>query len=211
MRGMMWQGQPVSLMSLSFFQVILAGKHGCSESGLTGVSWVGSSSSHQKHKNACPITSTMIRRALEKRPQTAHWGWEEKCCHPHTLYPEITFCVCFLDGLIMLNEFHKLVIWWQCHSIRTLESLSYPCENCITLKLTQQQFARSLLLLYISGGRGELFFFPLFFLTPPPINNLCRCSHRPRSLWKCRINIVLCQKMSWVKHRTQNKTSNWTS
>lgn len=205
MRGMMWQGQPVSLMSLSFFQVILAGKHGCSESGLTGVSWVGSSSSHQKHKNACPITSTMIRRALEKRPQTAHWGWEEKCCHPNTLYPEITFCVYFLDDLIMLNEFHKLVIWWQWQSIRTLWKLHYTeTQSTIVFKVTSST-------LHLCGGRGELFFFPLFFLTPPPINNLCRCSHRPRSLWKCRINIVLCQKMSWVKHRTQNKTSNWTS
>lgn len=89
---------------------------------------------------------------------------------------EFTFYFYFLDHLIMLNEFHKLVIWRQ-H--RTLQQNTVNHSNLVIhLKLHYTEnkstifFQATSLLLHcvgvgLCGGRGSVFFFFfLFFLTP---------------------------------------------
>lgn len=128
----------------------------------------------------------------------------------------------FLDHLIMLNEFHKLVIWRQ-H--RTLQQNTVNHSNLVIhLKLHYTENKSTIfsqatsLLLYcvgvgLCGGRGGAGFLFLFLSSPPlHINNLYRWGFsRPQSLWKSIVNTLPMSKCHGFKHRTPNKKTNWPS
>lgn len=89
---------------------------------------------------------------------------------PTPTQPGFTFYFYFLDHLITLNEFHKLVIWRQHRTLLTEhgESLKpgYSFENFIILKINQQDFPPSHISVpplcgrWPAWGKGGLFFFP---------------------------------------------------
>lgn len=134
---------------------------------------------------------------------------------------DFSFYFYFLDHLIMVNEFHKLVIWRQ-H--RTLQQNTVNHSNLVIhLKLHYPEnkstifFQATSLLLHcvgvgLCGGRGCGFFPSFSFLPPPHINNLYRWGFsRPQSLWKSIVNTLPMSKCHGFKHRTQNKKTNWPS
>lgn len=125
----------------------------------------------------------------------------------------------FLDHLIMLNEFHKLVIWRRTgHSNRTrwITQTWLFIWNFIILKINQQYFPRphlfySTVWALVSVGEGGCQFSFSFF-PPLHINNLYRRGFsRPQSLWKSIVNTLPMSKCHGFKHRTPNKKTNWPS